>query len=168
MLHYLFCDFCIQNIQICELSSANSPGVKRFPGQYCQIYHILSLLKFDPSVTFLPFKIRQIPNIFPSLLKLTAKLGLGPSLSSSLFWLYFLCFSHGFFSLKAVKCHFWFHLQCCGNWIITECILKKGYTNKKDHTLRIHSVTLTLGLIEFERNSIFEYCEKSYLHWLQY
>ena len=88
MLHFLFCDFCIQNIQISELSCANSPGVKRFPRQFCQIYHILSLLKFDPSVTFLPFKIRQIPNIFPSLLKLTAKLG--PSLFSSVFSLYLL------------------------------------------------------------------------------
>ena len=57
---------------------------QEFSGQFCQIYHILSLLKFNPSVTFLPFKIRQIPNIFPSPLKLTAEtlLWLGPSLLS--------------------------------------------------------------------------------------
>ena len=73
MLHYLFCDFCIENIKISELSCSNSPGVKRFPGQFCQIYHILSLLKFDPSVTFLPFKIRQIPNIFPSLAQINSQ-----------------------------------------------------------------------------------------------
>ena len=83
MLHYLFCDFCIENIQISELSCSNSPGVKRFPGQFCQIYHILSLLKFDPSVTFLPFKIRQIPNIFPSLAQINSQ-------ALSLFSLYLL------------------------------------------------------------------------------
>ena len=84
MLHYLFCDFCIHNIQIFLCPSLNSPGVKRFPGQFCQIYHILSLLKFDPSVTFLPFKIRQIPNIFPSLAQINSQAWTQPLLFTSL------------------------------------------------------------------------------------
>ena len=74
MLHYLFCDFAFTIFKFLNvLLSPNSPGVKRFPGQFCQIYHILSLLKFDPSVTFLPFKIRQIPNIFPSLAQINSQ-----------------------------------------------------------------------------------------------